>query len=94
MSWSAGKRVRNEANRNNLGLVQVGVLVMQVCKAPWGLRLGCEFVHLTDCETTWITMSFTICQEVLTEQRRGAPDQALRDLQEEGEDHELRWCLT
>ena len=22
------------------------------CKAPWGLRLGCEFVHLTDCETT------------------------------------------
>ena len=22
------------------------------CKAPWGLRLGCEFIHLTDCETT------------------------------------------
>ena len=22
------------------------------CKAPWGLRLRCEFVHLTDCETT------------------------------------------
>ena len=21
------------------------------CKAPWGLRLGCEFVHLTKCET-------------------------------------------
>ena len=39
-------------------------------------------------------MSFTICQEVLTEQQRGAPDQVLRDLQEEGEDHELRWCST
>ena len=24
-----------------------------LCKAPWGLRLGCEFVYLTDCETTW-----------------------------------------
>ena len=22
------------------------------CKAPWGVRLGCEFVHLTDCEMT------------------------------------------
>ena len=32
-------------------------------------------------------MSFTICQEVLTEQRRGAPNQALQDLQEEGEDN-------
>ena len=53
------------------------ITMMSLCKAPWGLRLGCEFVHLTDCETTWITTSFTICQEVLTEQRRGAPDQAL-----------------
>ena len=34
------------------------------CKAPWGLRLGCEFVHLAECETTWVTTSFALCQEV------------------------------
>ena len=39
-------------------------------------------------------MSFTIHQEAWVEQWQGAPDQALQDLQEEGEDHELRWCLT
>jgi hypothetical protein len=27
------------------------------------LGLGCEFVHLARCETTWITTSFTLCQE-------------------------------
>ena len=39
-------------------------------------------------------MSFTICQEAQVEQQQGALDQALQDLQEEGEDHELRWCST
>ena len=36
------------------------------CKAPWDLRLGCKFVHLTDCETTKAITSFTIYQEVWT----------------------------
>ena len=33
-------------------LVLYLAFMVSECKAPWGLRLGCEFVHLTDCETT------------------------------------------
>ena len=33
------------------------------------LGLGCEFVHLAKCVKTWITTSFTLCQE--TQQSNG-----------------------
>ena len=35
-----------------LSLCAWGVTPQASCKAPWGLRLRCEFVHLTDYEMT------------------------------------------
>ena len=73
----------------------IGVTTVTVCKAPWGLRLRCKFVHLIDCEMTEIITSFTIYQEIQARAAAGSSRLgSSRSSQEKGEDHKLRWCLT
>jgi hypothetical protein len=47
------------------------------CKAPWGLRLECEFVYLTDCEMTGEPCLSQFVKKHGPERWQGAPDQAL-----------------
>jgi hypothetical protein len=43
--------------------VKGGKVVTTSVRLLGALGLGCEFVHLARCETTWVTTSFTLCQE-------------------------------